>query len=393
MSCPVLNLTSITSRKHRQDDERRLFHGLGALGKDDICKSKPHGFDWDPRTDNAKVLACSIVLVFFAGLGKLWWINRSVRKHEQLDEEKKSRMEEIQRVGIPVRRRPEIPFGVRAIQSGVEVDGIWISRPGTPNSQTPTADSVTKGKSKMSADVVGPSPDQSPSSSIFETSSSPPRSPTMGPQATYKPRHVPNRTSSRTTESFNAESLDKLEDNLVKQPTLRTYRPRSTTPTAPVYHAMTTGGRSSSSSDEVYVPSHQSSLRTHTRRMSPFPHIIDTERDGYFPSPQGSPENPFTTPDGGRTRQVSNASSFRLPTAAHAPTVAAPVRSYSGETHVNRASRKVNAGFEVLPAGTFGPDPQAHGSDVDLERGEGPKGSTRLSRSVIQKIHRKDSSQ
>lgn len=34
--------------------------------------------------------------------------------------------------GLDVDRPPEIPFGVRAIQSGIEVEGIWISRPNTP---------------------------------------------------------------------------------------------------------------------------------------------------------------------------------------------------------------------------------------------------------------------
>ena len=34
-------------------------------------------------------------------------------------------------------RKPDIPFGIRAIESGVEVDGVWISRPNTPNASAP----------------------------------------------------------------------------------------------------------------------------------------------------------------------------------------------------------------------------------------------------------------
>lgn len=57
----------------------------------------------------------------------------------------------------PVRRgrAADIPFGVRAIESGIEVEGVWISRgnspatsaPGSPTgSATPIASPATKGK-------------------------------------------------------------------------------------------------------------------------------------------------------------------------------------------------------------------------------------------------------
>src|SRR5690348_13036331 len=75
----------------------------------------------------------AIVAVFCAGLGKLWWNNRLMKKQEVLDEEKRARVEEIRKTGLPMKRGNQVPFGVRAIQSGVEVDGIWISRPASLN--------------------------------------------------------------------------------------------------------------------------------------------------------------------------------------------------------------------------------------------------------------------
>lgn len=39
----------------------------------------------------------------------------------------------MRRTGIPPKRANDIPFGIRAIQSGVEVVGIWISRPDSPS--------------------------------------------------------------------------------------------------------------------------------------------------------------------------------------------------------------------------------------------------------------------
>lgn len=55
-------------------------------------------------------------------------------KQEILDEEKRARTNEMQKTGLQMCSGVDIPFGVRAIQCGVEVDGIWISRPNTSNS-------------------------------------------------------------------------------------------------------------------------------------------------------------------------------------------------------------------------------------------------------------------
>lgn len=63
----------------------------------------------------------------------------------------------MSRCGIENMRAPEIPFGVRAILTGVEVEGIWISRPNSPGpcQLTPVATQVgrririSKGKGKM----------------------------------------------------------------------------------------------------------------------------------------------------------------------------------------------------------------------------------------------------
>ncbi|KAK4042077.1 hypothetical protein C8A01DRAFT_33840 [Parachaetomium inaequale] len=88
---------------------------------------------WDLWQEMTFVLAMSIVAVFCAGLVKLWWNNRLMKKKEVLDEEKRARVEEMRKTGLPIKRANPVPFGVRAIQSGVEVDGIWISRPASLN--------------------------------------------------------------------------------------------------------------------------------------------------------------------------------------------------------------------------------------------------------------------
>ncbi|EPE06290.1 hypothetical protein F503_02418 [Ophiostoma piceae UAMH 11346] len=94
---------------------------------------------WQLWEEMTFVLACAIVVVFLVGLFKLWRTSRQVRRQEVIDEEKRARLAEMRRAGLsPTRTRKQrgnsdIPFGVRAIQTGVEVDGIWISRPTTPS--------------------------------------------------------------------------------------------------------------------------------------------------------------------------------------------------------------------------------------------------------------------
>ncbi|VTT58485.1 unnamed protein product [Fusarium fujikuroi] len=113
--------------------------------------------DWDLWQEMTFVLGCCIVLVFAMGLVKLWWSNRAIRRLEIIDEEKRARISLMSRCGIENMRPPEIPFGVRAILSGVEVEGIWISRPNSPGpcQLTPVATQVgrririSKGKGKM----------------------------------------------------------------------------------------------------------------------------------------------------------------------------------------------------------------------------------------------------
>lgn len=40
-------------------------------------------------------------------------------------------------------QRADVPFGVRAIESGVEVDGVWISRSNTPASSNPPSPAIS----------------------------------------------------------------------------------------------------------------------------------------------------------------------------------------------------------------------------------------------------------
>lgn len=82
------------------------------------------------------VLACGIVLTVFLGFLKLWYDRNKIRKYSKVDKGKQAQtpeMLEAQPVtAVSLETKDEVPFGIRAIQSGIEVDGVWISRSNTP---------------------------------------------------------------------------------------------------------------------------------------------------------------------------------------------------------------------------------------------------------------------
>jgi hypothetical protein len=87
---------------------------------------------WELWQQMTFVLAMGIALVFLIGLMKLWWTNRHMKMIEQLDAEKQERAARMRRPWLSnkrrARRESEIPFGVKALESGAEVDGVWVVR-------------------------------------------------------------------------------------------------------------------------------------------------------------------------------------------------------------------------------------------------------------------------
>ncbi|KAH6854438.1 hypothetical protein B0I37DRAFT_30570 [Chaetomium sp. MPI-CAGE-AT-0009] len=222
---------------------------------------------WDLWQEMTFVLAMGIVCVFCAGLCKLWWNNRLMKKKEVLDDEKRARIEEMRKTGLPMKRANPVPFGVRAIQSGVEVDGIWISRPASLNelgeklaSSTTLAgrdsDSQSKGRgyledersTRITATNLGTR--QNPSSaSIFQkltdTESLGSSTPSAALPVSQFAYHKTNtKPSSRSAGTLNEDTLRRLEGQSPPPPRNQqqhydTYIPTTTT-TTPVITAATT---------------------------------------------------------------------------------------------------------------------------------------------------------
>lgn len=80
---------------------------------------------------------------------KLAHTHWKLRKYTALAKTKAAQKEEaIQRAPSAARRKKdnEVPFGVRAIESGIEVDGVWISRSNTPANSTPGSPALSANK-------------------------------------------------------------------------------------------------------------------------------------------------------------------------------------------------------------------------------------------------------
>lgn len=99
-----------------------------------------------------------------------------MQKLELIDAEKRARRSDVQRCGVNSLLVNEIPFGVRALQRGVEVEGIWISNSNTPElSQVASSTTLigedsakSKGKSRARNREASGDPSESTGSSTDE---------------------------------------------------------------------------------------------------------------------------------------------------------------------------------------------------------------------------------
>jgi hypothetical protein len=105
------------------------------MAEDDLCKYTQNASS-HACADVTQVLACGIVVTIFIGLLKLWYDTNKIKKYSKVDKGKQAQtpeMLEAQPVtAVSIDAKDEVPFGIRAIQSGLEVEGVWISRTNTP---------------------------------------------------------------------------------------------------------------------------------------------------------------------------------------------------------------------------------------------------------------------
>ncbi|KAK0633398.1 hypothetical protein B0T14DRAFT_417389 [Immersiella caudata] len=305
---------------------------------------------WELWQQMTFALAMAILAVFFAGLIKLWWNTRLMKKQAVLDEEKKARVEEMRRTGLPLKRTNEIPFGVRALQRGVEVDGIWVSRPVSPNGTATTRKSNVRPEDTISTDGG------------------------QTPLSHFAPR--PRRARHQTDTVLNEDTLRRLEGQPFPR-TYDTYTPTSA-PKNPRYPSHTSS--LSSSGESMDSPPHSIrsvSGRSYTSSRSSRLYMarnVQEARIGYSSMyRQGDePRDSFGGPIPVRAQVVNGYSTVPQGDVRGSPNdMTMPEPTFGpGDLHYNRKARRVNGGFEVLPAGTFGVLHEYQGptgSDADID--------------------------
>ena len=329
----------------------------------------------------------AIVAVFCAGLVKLWWNNRLMEKQEVLDEEKRARVEEMRKTGLPIKRTSDVPFGVRAIQSGVEVPGIWISRSLSPNGAAGAklaSSSTLAGRDADSQKKAGGYPEdeksglvttvsldrgsarQSPSNgSIFQklTDSDSVESAQSVAAPVSQFACKAKRQSSRPIGVLNEDTLRRLEGQGPPKPLYDTYVPTPSRrkPRQPSQRSSASSSGESvasqphsvrSASGKSYTSSRSSRLYLHRNSHGP--------RTGHDPALRRWSEKEGPDPFGTPARTLSGFSAFSHQTETHgslsqSQDMSAPEPTFGpGDLRFNKTSRRVNDGFEVLPAGTFG---------------------------------------
>ncbi|KAL7273199.1 hypothetical protein RUND412_003956 [Rhizina undulata] len=90
------------------------------------------------------VLAAAMALTLFAGIVKVIYTSFRIKKYTQLAAARKSHLENVRNSRNVIQlKSDDVPFGIRAIEAGIEVEGIVISRPSTPNSSRPNQSQLT----------------------------------------------------------------------------------------------------------------------------------------------------------------------------------------------------------------------------------------------------------
>lgn len=330
------------------------------------------------------------------------------------------------------RTNSDIPFGVRAIQTGVEVDGIWISRPTTPSRSSSkskmglvaAAAAGSSGRNQLASqqqtaldthsNLSTPLPQISEDDATFTTrllATSPttarptpaggalseealrrlegaysptyrgaPITATATSPTTAAPQlntYIPSSRMSSPSSSINRHHIpgaaSRLPNYQLPPPPpsqqQQQQKQRTSTASADSLTSMSggaTGGGGGLSSRSNRSTSSHSSTSSASRHLTTATSAADKL---YHPATHDTigplPTNPVRLTAAGyfhnHTSSTSTASSSAA--AAYTPTSAA----FPGDALANRATRKVNPAFEVLPAGTFGRSPTPYTDDDDIE--------------------------
>lgn len=322
------------------------------------------------------ILGVALFLVFTFGWVKLAIRVRLIKKHEIVDEEKRSRIQEFRGNSQrgESRGKHEIPFGVRAIQSGIQVDGIWISNPNTPFPSQVTLNSLPV---EDSDDLKKKA--QNPKEKITIPQPRPclrVRAPCRPESFGYRvsPERLQDIVEGRATcisyqprRSSHLRYGDRLDSSEETRENFQEVIPLRKKPSNPQSRKKTSleldldssaadNERNSGTSDESDTTlSQEPQVECDQVKINESKEISDdntektllSEYTLLFEKPLETNQENVTSFDEKLEAVYSSISEPRDQSESPSPFT-------PGELHMNNSSRKVNPGFEVLPAGTFG---------------------------------------
>ncbi|KAK4128363.1 hypothetical protein N657DRAFT_638819 [Parathielavia appendiculata] len=317
----------------------------------------------------------------------------------------------MRKTGLPIKRANPVPFGVRAIQSGIEIDGIWISRPASLNELSSItlagrdSDSQKKGRDCSGDErsvIVTTStlnhagPRQSPSAaSIFQklndTDSMESSQSSAPPVSQFASRKTKRHPSRQLTGTLNEDTLRRLEGQSPTKPLYETYVPTSSFTTRrshprPPRHLSQQSSASSSAESVDSQPRSEANKSASGRSYTSSSHSSKLYMATAAATVGSLQAYAYVAPSStARTEALQNAAALRRwaekerdrdkdeDQNGHDPLETSPPRGFfvfsqpemvamaapeptfgPGDLHLNTSSRRVNDGFEVLPAGTFG---------------------------------------
>ncbi|RKF58901.1 hypothetical protein GcM3_179013 [Golovinomyces cichoracearum] len=326
------------------------------------------------------ILGIALFLVFTFGWVKLAIKVRLMKKHEIVDEEKRSRIQEFRGNSQrgESRGKHEIPFGVRAIQSGIQVDGIWISNPNTPFPSQVTLNSLPaedsddpKKKAQNSTEKITiPQPRPClrvrapcrPESFGYRVSPERLQDIVEG-RATcisYQPRRSSHLRYGDKRDSSEETREKFLEVTPLRKKPSNPQSRKKTSPELDLDSSAADNERNSGTSDESDTTlSQEPQVERDQVKINDSKEIPDDNTEKTLLSEYTLLlEKPLEVK---QDTDHENVTSFDEKLEAVYSSISQP-RDQSkspppftpGELHMNNSSRKVNPGFEVLPAGTFG---------------------------------------
>ncbi|KAG5973551.1 hypothetical protein E4U55_000422 [Claviceps digitariae] len=261
---------------------------------------------------SSKVLGCGIFVVVLLGVFKLWLANRRLQAHEVIDEERRTRIAQMNYCGIRHLNHNSVPFGARAIEQGQKVEGIWNS-----------------------------------CRQVSETSQA-----------------IPSATLANDDHKRPLQHQDGVVHSSLHGIREEVARPASSSSSAATH---------SSAPSSTY---HDCRSTTHPEDdvddMSILPPQTDENSWTFQPSEadEASCRNPNTTLTSSLPAAVAISNSESLLNSI--PVSRAPIgRAYgSAQVYANTERRIMNSGFEILPAGTLGARPEFQNRDPTQQRSD-----------------------